>query len=97
MDRFIIHPIGGAITVVGSLLLTFFLAFFLGNAIAGLVDVPFASLRAGIQALPSGMAPAILLGLFEGVVAGAGIVLPYLVPLLVLLAIFDDTGRRTEQ
>lgn len=92
VDRFIIHPIGGAITVVGSLLLTFFLAFFLGNAIASLVDVPFASLRAGIQALPSGIGPALLLGLFEGVVAGAGIVLPYLVPLLVLLATFEDTG-----
>ncbi len=92
VDRFIIHPIGGAITVVGSLLITFFLAFFLGNAIAGLVDVPFASLRAGIQALPKGVGPAILIGLFEGVVAGAGIVLPYLVPLLVLLAIFEDTG-----
>ncbi len=92
VDRFIIHPLGGAITVVGSLLLTFFLAFFLGSAIAGLVDVPFASLRAGIQALPLGVGPAILLGLFEGVVAGAGIVLPYLVPLLVLLAIFEDTG-----
>jgi ferrous iron transport protein B len=92
VDRFIIHPIGGAITVVGSLLITFFLAFFLGNTIAGLVDVPFATLRSGIQALPKGVGPAILIGLFEGVVAGAGIVLPYLVPLLVLLAIFEDTG-----
>jgi len=92
VDRFIIHPIGGAITVVGSLLITFFLAFFLGNFIAGVVDVPFATLRAGIQAMPKGVGPAVLIGLFEGVVAGAGIVLPYLVPLLVLLAIFEDTG-----
>ena len=92
VDRFIIHPVGGAITVVGSLLITFFLAFFLGNTISGFVDVPFATLRAGIQALPKGVGPAVLIGLFEGVVAGAGIVLPYLVPLLVLLAIFEDTG-----
>jgi len=92
VDRFIIHPIGGAITVVGSLLITFFLAFFLGNLIAGLVDVPFAAMRAGIAALPKAVGPAVLIGLFEGVVAGAGIVLPYLVPLLVLLAIFEDTG-----
>jgi ferrous iron transport protein B len=92
VDRFIIHPIGGALTVVGSLLITFFLAFFLGNFIAGLVDVPFGTLRASIQAMPKGMGPAVLIGLFEGVVAGAGIVLPYLVPLLVLLAIFEDTG-----
>ncbi|HQZ18638.1 MAG TPA: ferrous iron transport protein B [Vicinamibacteria bacterium] len=92
VDRFIIHPIGGAITVVGSLLITFFLAFHLGNLIAGLVDVPFSRVRAAIQALPSGIGPAVLIGIFEGVVAGAGIVLPYLVPLLALLAIFEDTG-----
>ena len=92
VDRFIIHPLGGALTVVGSLLVTFFLAFFLGNFIASLVDVPFGSLRAGIEAMPRGIWPAVLIGLFEGVVAGAGIVLPYLVPLLVLLAIFEDTG-----
>lgn len=92
IDRFIIHPLGGAIVVAASLLLTFYLAFFLGNAIAGAVDVPSAALRAAIQALGPGLGPTLLLGLFEGVVAGAGIVLPYLVPLLVLLAIFEDTG-----
>jgi ferrous iron transport protein B len=92
VDRFIIHPIGGAMTVVVSLLLTFFLAFFLGNAIAATVDVPFGALRAFVQGLRPGVGPAVLTGLFEGLVAGAGIVLPYLVPLLVLLAIFEDTG-----
>lgn len=92
IDRFIIHPLGGAVVVASSLLLTFYLAFFLGNAIAGAVDVPSAALRAAIQALGPGLGPTLLLGLFEGVVAGAGIVLPYLVPLLVLLAIFEDTG-----
>lgn len=92
VDRFIIHPIGGAVTVVGSLLLTFYLAFFLGNAIAAVFDVPFGAGRAGIQAMAPGVGTALLTGLFEGVVAGAGIVLPYLVPLLVLLAVFEDTG-----
>jgi ferrous iron transport protein B len=92
IDRFIIHPIGGALTVIGSLLLTFYIAFFLGNGIAALLDAPFGSLRASIQAMTPGVGPAVMIGLFEGVVAGAGIVLPYLVPLLVLLAIFEDTG-----
>ena len=92
VDRFIIHPLGGAITVIGSLLITFYLAFFLGNGIAALLDGPFGALRASIQAMTPGLGPALLIGLYEGVVAGAGIVLPYLVPLLVLLAIFEDTG-----
>jgi ferrous iron transport protein B len=92
IDRLIIHPLGGAIVVVASLLLTFYLAFFLGNAIAAMVDVPSASLRAAIQTLTPGLGPSLLLGLFEGVVAGVGIVLPYLIPLLVLLAVFEDTG-----
>jgi ferrous iron transport protein B len=92
IDRFIIHPLGGALTVVGSLLVTFYLAFFLGNGIAAVLDAPFGSLRASIQAMAPGLGSALLVGLFEGVAAGAGIVLPYLVPLLVLLAIFEDTG-----
>lgn len=92
VDRFIIHPLGGALVVVSSLLLTFFLAFFAGNAIASVLDVPSAALRAAILSLGPTLAPSLLMGLFEGVVAGAGIVLPYLVPLLVLMAIFEDTG-----
>ncbi len=92
VDRFIIHPLGGLVLVLGSLLLTFYLAFFLGNLIASLVEAPFAGVRADIQTLSPGIGAALLLGAFEGVVAGAGIVLPYLVPLLVLLAIFEDTG-----
>jgi ferrous iron transport protein B len=92
IDRFLIHPLGGALTVIGSLLLTFYLAFFLGNGIAAVLDGPFGSLRASIQTMSPGFGPALLAGLFEGVVAGAGIALPYLVPLLVLLAIFEDTG-----
>lgn len=91
-DRFIIHPLGGALTVVGSLLFTFYLAFFLGNGIAAVFDVPFGAWRTSIQAMTPSIGSALLSGLFEGVVAGAGIVLPYLVPLLVLLAVFEDTG-----
>ncbi|MBI5508076.1 MAG: ferrous iron transport protein B [Deltaproteobacteria bacterium] len=92
IDRIITNPVGGLLTVVLSLLLTFSLAFFLGDLVAKLVDQPFAALRTAIQALPPSLAVALLSGLVEGVVAGAGIVLPYLVPLLLLLAVYEDAG-----
>jgi ferrous iron transport protein B len=92
IDRLITTSLGGLVTVVGSLLLTFYLAFFLGDALARVVEVPFAALREAITALGSGLPVALLMGLAEGVIAGAGIVLPYLVPLLLLLAVYEDTG-----
>jgi ferrous iron transport protein B len=92
IDRVITTPFGGLFAAGGSLLLTFYLAFFLGDTISRVVDVPFASLRAGIISLGPGLPAALLMGLMEGVVAGAGIVLPYLVPLLLLLAVYEDTG-----
>ncbi len=92
IDRFITDPVGGLVTVLGSLLLTFYLAFFFGDAIAGLVEGPFDAMRGAIDGLGKTLPVALLSGLADGFVAGAGIVLPYLVPLLFLLAIYEDTG-----
>ncbi len=92
IDRFITDPVGGLLTVLGSLLLTFYSAFYLGDAIAGLVEGPFDALRGAIEGLGKSLPIALLAGLADGFVAGAGIVLPYLVPLLFLLAIYEDSG-----
>jgi ferrous iron transport protein B len=92
IDRIITDPLGGVLAVTGSLLATFYLAFFLGETISTLLEAPFAALRAAIALLGPGLPAALLSGLAEGIVAGAGIVLPYLVPLLALLALYEDTG-----
>ena len=92
IDRIITTPLGSLVAVVGSLLLTFYLAFFLGDTISSMVEAPFGSLRAVIGSLGPSLPAALLMGLADGFVAGAGIVLPYLVPLLLLLAVYEDTG-----
>ncbi|MBN1959394.1 MAG: ferrous iron transport protein B [Deltaproteobacteria bacterium] len=92
IDRFMTDPFGGSITVIASLLLTFYLAFFLGDKVAGLIDEPLSNLLTYVSSLGTGLTIALLSGLAEGVFAGAGIVLPYLIPLLLLLAIYEDSG-----
>ncbi len=92
IDRIITNPVGGFVTVIGSLVLTFYLAIFLGNQIAALMSGPTTALMDRVHAMPPGILASMLSGLVDGVVAGAGIVLPYLLPLLLLLSIYEDTG-----
>jgi ferrous iron transport protein B len=92
IDRIVTNPFGGLITVTGSIVVTFYFAFFLGDVISKLVDIPFRFLRTAVGTLGSSFSAALLTGLVDGTIAGAGIVLPYLVPLLLLLAIYEDTG-----
>lgn len=92
IDRIITNPFGGFVTVVASLALTFYLAVFLGDRVSGMIEAPLNVLRRAIHLLEPSLPAALLSGLADGVVAGAGIVLPYLVPLLLLLAIYEDSG-----
>lgn len=92
IDRFITNPVGGLLVVLSSFFLLFYVSFRVGDIIAGLIKGPFDSLREILQGLGAGLLPALLSGLADGMEAGTGIVLPYLVPLLVLLALYEDTG-----
>ncbi len=92
IDRWVTTPLGGLATVVASSVLAFYLAYYCGNALSGWIESPFRYLRQAIAGLDAGLPAALLLGVAEGVIAGAGIVLPYLVPLLLLLALYEDTG-----
>jgi ferrous iron transport protein B len=92
IDRFITNPLGGVVAIAASLLAMFYASVFLGDALAGFLDVPFERLKGLVAAMGRGPAQAVLSGLADGVQAGAGIVLPYMVPLLLMLAIYEDTG-----
>ncbi|MEW6515408.1 MAG: ferrous iron transport protein B [candidate division FCPU426 bacterium] len=92
VDAFITSPLGGLATLAVSLLAMFYSAFWLGDVISGWLEGPFARLSGAILALGAGPFESILMGLAQGVEAGAGIILPYLIPLLVLLALYEDTG-----
>jgi ferrous iron transport protein B len=92
VDAFITSPLGGVATLAVSLLAMFYSAFWLGDVIASWLVGPFAWLGAAIASLGVGPLQSMLLGLAQGVEAGAGIILPYLIPLLALLALYEDTG-----
>ncbi|MBF0314649.1 MAG: ferrous iron transport protein B [Oligoflexia bacterium] len=92
LDRIIMNPLGGLLTIFASFLVMFYVAFNLGDLIAGIMEAPFEKLHAWVGSFETGILNSILVGLSQGLEAGAGIVLPYLVPLLLLLGIFEDTG-----
>ncbi|MCE5275386.1 MAG: ferrous iron transport protein B, partial [Deltaproteobacteria bacterium] len=92
IDHFIINPVGGFVTIIGLLFFMFFASFELGDLISRLIEIPLAALGQTVRGMFGGLAGVVVSGLYDGLVAGIGIVLPYLVPLLVLLAILEDSG-----
>jgi len=92
LDHFITHPLGAVVTIFSLLLVMFFAAFQLGDIIAKLFEGPLDLLGQGFKGMFSGVALIIVSGLYDGFVTGFGIVIPYLVPLLILLAVFEETG-----
>ncbi len=92
IDRFIINPVGGLVAIVGLLFSMFFVSFLLGDIIAGLIEAPLDAIGQKLVGMTDGIPAVAISGLYDGVVAGVGIVLPYLLPLLVLMAILEDSG-----
>ncbi len=92
IDYFIINPIGGFITIIGLLFFMFYASFFMGDIISSLIDKPLSALGRIVNGLAGGITGVAISGLYDGMVAGIGIVLPYLIPLLILLAILEDSG-----
>ena len=92
IDHFIINPVGGFTAIIGLLFFMFYTSFKLGNFISGLIEGPLDALGQAIRGMTGGLAGIMISGLYDGLVAGAGIVLPYLIPLLILLAILEDSG-----
>ena len=91
-DSIIMNPVGGILTILASFFIMFYSAFKLGNVISGLVERPFEILTAWAGSYHIVFVKIILTGVIQGLESGAGIVLPYLVPLLFLMSIFEDTG-----
>jgi ferrous iron transport protein B len=92
IDHFIINPVGGVVATIAVLFLMFYSSFWLGDIISGLIESPLDLLGSKIRGLTTGLIAVAVSGLFDGFVAGIGIVLPYLIPLLILLAILEDSG-----
>lgn len=93
LDDIAMHPVWGlgiAVIVLGLLFMT---SFIVGDLLGGIVMIPFEYLDGRLEPYEHGSIwGAMLKGLVMGVSGGAGIVLPYLVPLLYLLTFIEDLG-----
>ena len=93
VDSVVMHPVLGLFVAVIAFVFLFGTAFFVGGILAGALDGltrPLADWVAPLAA--QGFVFAILKGLLDGVVGGLGIVLPYLLPLILVLSLYEDVG-----
>ena len=94
VDRLLLHPWSGGPLMVLILSVVFYLVFGVGR----LLEAPLVGWFDGMQAVLEGRFPpetlvgALLSGLFLGIAGGLTIVLPYLLPFLIALAVLEDSG-----
>ncbi len=94
LDQFLTHPVSGY-AVLGAVLTTmFFFVFKVGSAIEPVFLDAFERLDPWLAAtFPAGsLAFAIVHGVVAGFGGGIGIVVPYLLPFFLALALLEDTG-----
>ena len=94
VDRFVMHPFLGYVTLCFILFLFFTLVFTFGK----ITETPLVEFFQWLSAYATahlgqkGLLLTVLKGLIEGFSGGIGIVLPYLIPFLLCLAILEDVG-----
>lgn len=88
IDSIIMHPVLGYIILF--IIFTLFLstAFYIGDILSSLIVDPLE----GLVVFPESIVGSFLNGLWGGVVGALGIVVPYLIPLLLILSFLDDVG-----
>ena len=93
IDAVIMHPFYGYLILVGVFMAFFLVIFKVGNPLEGLLLKPFADLSLGLRArLGSNVLFHVADGLVQGIGGGIAIVLPYFLPLLLLMAFLEDLG-----
>lgn len=94
IDQYIMHPFLGYVILFGVLLLFFTLVFTFGKYTEAPIVGFFEQLnsRVGDYLSQKSLLLTILRGLIQGFSGGIGIVLPYLIPFLLCLAILEDVG-----
>ncbi|MHB8094533.1 MAG: ferrous iron transport protein B [Candidatus Aminicenantales bacterium] len=93
IDAVIMHPFYGYLILIGVFLGFFFVVFKIGNPLETLLLKPFAALSLMLgRSLGSGLLFHLADGLLQGIGGGIAIVLPYFLPLLVLMAFLEDLG-----
>lgn len=93
VDDLVLHPVLGLGVAAAAFAALFAVAFVVGDVLSGIVFRPFEALSEvlGPRAADH-LGWALLKGTVEGVGGGAAVVLPYLLPLLFLMSLFEDLG-----
>jgi ferrous iron transport protein B len=94
LDGVVTHPVWGYVLLIGLLVGFFWVVFGIGSHIEDFLQ---ARLAGGFEKLSQGMNPntlgfTLFKSAWDGLVGGAAIVLPYLVPFLFGLALLEDIG-----
>jgi ferrous iron transport protein B len=93
VDAVLMHPVLGYFILAAVLLAFFTIIFEVGSPLETLLLGPFNRLR---DVLAAGLGEGLLFHLAEGLIQGVGggvaIVLPYFLPLLLLMSALEDTG-----
>jgi ferrous iron transport protein B len=93
LDSIVTHPFFGFVVAFLVFALVFSFAFFVGDFLASLIEKPFDTIKRHISPEDSSSLWAFVLsGFLSGIEAGVGIVLPYLIPLLLLLSFLEELG-----
>jgi len=93
LDDLLMHPVLGYPVLAGVFFAFFFLIFKIGSPLENLLLKPLGHLRGDLAALlGQGLAFHIADGLVQGIGGGIAIVLPYFLPLLVLMSALEDLG-----
>jgi ferrous iron transport protein B len=94
IDNLLLHPIYGYFFLTAFFFLYFFLIFIVGEFLASLTEDPLSSLANEVDQLKSVnlFLYVSLHGAVQGFIGIVGIVLPYFIPLVLLTAIFEETG-----
>jgi len=94
LDMLLLHPLSGGPIMLAILGLLFFMVFDMGR----LVEAPLVALFDGLSVrvvrdlVPGSLGATLARGIVMGLSGGFAIVLPYLIPFLLGLAILEDTG-----
>ncbi|HID08824.1 TPA: ferrous iron transport protein B, partial [Candidatus Micrarchaeota archaeon] len=92
LDSVLMHRVLGYPVMLGVLFLLFYGVFEIGGMLEGHLLPFLEALTEAVEGTVPGPFGRILGGALQGLWAGVGIVLPYLVPFLVFLAVLEDVG-----
>ncbi|MCP5109000.1 MAG: ferrous iron transport protein B, partial [bacterium] len=94
IDRYLLHPFLGYLPLLSFFFLFFTTIYYVGDILGELAGIPLAKIPGLYEGLKTDQ-PFFWYtvdGIYQGLEGALGIVLPYFLPLIFLMSLFEDTG-----